>query len=390
MAKVMERLRVVDCDAHMTEMHDIWLNRAPKGYEERVPRVEEVDGRPMWLLDGKPFSFAGAGGTIDTEGNKHPFGESQLVWGIEQVHRAAYDPEARLEMMDALGIDAQVLYPNRIGIGGQGMVNAVADETLRRLCVEIYNDHMAEVQEQSNYRLVPMPILPAWSIEECAREAERCAKLGYRGVNMTSDPEDAGNVDLGNRKWDPLWEVCQEYDLPVHFHIGASQTAMNFYGKYFWESQHELVKPAIGGAMHFINQARLVINSVYVGLFDRHPKLKFVAVESGIGWIPFTLEAMDYELPENAPVQAKELARKPSEYFKDHWYSTFWFEEGRGDLQHLVDQVGEDNILFETDFPHPTCLYPDPLAQVEDKMMTLRPDSRRKIMSENADKLYRL
>ena len=113
-------------------------------------------------------------------------------------------------------------------------------------------------------------------------------------------------------------------------------------------------------------------------------------VESGIGWIPFILETMDYELSENAPAQSAELSRKPSEYFKDHWYATFWFEENQGDLQNLIDKVGEDNVLFETDFPHPTCLYPTPLETVEEKMGTLRPETRRKVLGENAAALYRL
>ena len=107
----------------------------------------------------------------------------------------------------------------------------------------------------------------------------------------------------------PLWEVCADLNLPVHFHIGASLTALNFYGKYFWASQHENVKPAVGGSMLFLNNARMVINSIYAGIFDRHPKLKMVSVESGMGWVPFILETMDYELLENAPEQAAELAQ---------------------------------------------------------------------------------
>jgi predicted TIM-barrel fold metal-dependent hydrolase len=125
-------------------------------------------------------------------------------------------------------------------------------------------------------------------------------------------------------------------------------------------------------------------------MLDRHPGLKLVSVESGIGWVPFILETMDYELIENAPEQAAELQRKPSEYFADHWYATFWFEQSAGHLQRLVDSVGEDNILFETDFPHPTCLYPKPLETVAPKMATLTPTARRKILGENAAKLYRL
>ena len=103
-------------------------------------------------------------------------------------------------------------------------------------------------------------------------------------------------------------------------------------------------------------------------MFDRHPKLKMVSVESGIGWVPFMLEAMDYELEENAPEQFHKLQKLPSQYFRDNWYATFWFEKGHGDLQHLIDTVGEDNIMFETDFPHPTCLHPSPLEIVHDKI----------------------
>jgi predicted TIM-barrel fold metal-dependent hydrolase len=99
---------------------------------------------------------------------------------------------------------------------------------------------------------------------------------------------------------------------------------------------------------------------------------------------------MDYEILENAPQQAAELSRKPSEYFKTNWYGTFWFEENGGDLQGLIDKLGEDNVMFETDFPHPTCMYPDPLSTVEARMSALRPETRRKVLGENAAKLYRL
>ena len=385
-----EDVRVIDADTHLTEAHDLWTKRAPAKYADRVPRVEQVDGEPTWVVDGQPLGFAGGGGVIDRDGEKFPFTDSMIVWGIERIHQAAYDPVARLAIMDECGIHAQVLYPNSIGLGGQGIAAAVDDLELRRLCVEIYNDAAAELQEASNTRFLPMPIMPAWSVEDCVREAERVAGLGLRGVNITSDPQDAGAPDLANRAWDPLWEVCADLGLPVHFHIGASLTAMNFYGNYFWESQDEYVKPAIGGSMLFLNNARVVINTIYAGIFERFPALKMVSVESGVGWIPFILETMDYELWENAPTQAAQLSRMPSEYFKDNWYATFWFEQNGGDLQSLLDRVGEDNILFETDFPHPTCLYPSPLATMEEKMLTLRPETRRKVMGENAAKLYRL
>lgn len=390
MHKLAEDVQVIDADTHLTEAHDLWTRRAPAAYRDRVPRVEDVDGQPTWVVDGSVLGFAGGGGVIDRDEQKFPFSESMVVWGIDRIHEAAYNPDVRLQVMDACGIHRQVLYPNSIGLGGQGLANAVPDPLLRRLCIEIYNDAAAELQERSDRRFLPMPVLPVWDIDECVREVNRIASLGLRGVNMTSDPQDLGSPDLANRAWDPVWEACAQNQLPVHFHIGASLTAMNFYGNYFWPSQHEYVKPAIGGSMLFIGNARVVINTIFAGIFDRFPTLKMVSVESGVGWVPFILETMDYELWENAPVQAAELSRMPSEYFKDHWYATYWFEKNRGDVQGLIDSVGEDNVLFETDFPHPTCLYPSPLEAVEEKMLTLRPETRRKVLGENAAKLYRL
>ncbi len=389
MTSLAEDVRVIDADTHLTEAPDLWTKRAPAEYKDRVLHVEEVEGQPTWVVEGVELGFALGGGVIDRQGEKFPFSESMVVWGLDRVHQAAYDPKTRLEIMDECGIHAQVLFPNTIGLGGQEL-SRVQDPVVRRLCVEIYNDAAAELQEESGSRFLPMPVLPAWDIDACVREAERVAALGLRGVNLTSDPQDLGSPDLAHPAWDPVWEVCSDLHLPVHFHIGASLTAMNFYGNYFWPSQHEYVKPAIGGSMLFIGNARVLINTVFAGIFDRYPGLKMVSVESGIGWIPFIQETMDYELWENAPEQAAQLSRMPSEYFKDNWYATFWFEKNRGDVQALVDSVGEDNILFETDFPHPTCLYPAPLETIREKMEALRPESRRKILGDNAASLYRL
>ncbi len=384
-----EDFRVIDADTHFVEAADLWTRRAPTAFKERVPRIQAVDGRDTWMLDGVPLGPVRGGGVIDREGNKSAFVDS-FEWGLDRIHKAAFDPATRLELMDECGVHAQVLFPSAVGIGGHRLANATAEPLLRRLVVELYNDAMAELMESSGRRFLPLAIMPAWSIDDCVREAERAAGMGFRGVNMTSDPDETGSPDLASRAWDPLWEVCADLHLPVHFHIASSLTQMDFYGKYFWASQHEYVKPAVGGSMLFLGSARVVINSIFAGIFDRHPKLKMVLVESGIGWIPFILETMDYELWENAPAQAAELSRMPSEYFKDHWYATFWFERARGNLQPVVDAVGEDNILFETDFPHPTCLYPDPLGTIEETMSTLRPGSRRKILGDNAVALYRL
>jgi predicted TIM-barrel fold metal-dependent hydrolase len=380
---------VVDADSHWCEPPDLFTKRAPAALRDRVPRVETVDGEPTWVFDGHALGRASAGGVIGRDGHKESSYKALFEWSHDQVHLGAHDPAVRLDVLDECGIDAQVIFPSTIGLGGQDL-GMVDDQELCRVAIEIYNDAMAEVQADSNNRLLPLPLMPAWSVDACVSEAKRVAALGARGVNMTSDPDDLGAPDLANQAWGPFWDTCSELELPVHFHIGASATAMSFFGKYPWASHPMNTQLAIGGTLLFIGNARVVTNLILSGIFDRHPGLKVVSVESGVGWVPFILEALDYEMTENAPAELAQLQKMPSEYFRTNLYATFWFENNRNKLPDLIDAVGADNILFETDFPHPTCLYPKPLDTVAAKMATLAPDVQRKIMGENARRLYRL
>jgi predicted TIM-barrel fold metal-dependent hydrolase len=380
--------KVIDADTHLTERHDLWTSRAPAGMKDRMPHVADVDGVATWVVEGAVLGRAGAGGVVGRDKEKGRSFEALYEWTIDKIHEAAYDPVARLEIMDETGIWAQIIFPNVVGLGGQALAQAVDDPALRELCVEIFNDARAELQAESNNRLLPMAIMPAWDIDACVREARRAKGLGLRGINITSDPQDQGAPDLANRAWDPFWEVCSDLALPVHFHIGASLTTMTFFGEYPWASHNDDVKLAIGGTLLFIGNARIVVNIICSGMLERFPELKIVSVESGAGWIPFILEALDYEMSENAPDDKAALSLLPSEYFKRQIYATTWFE--RTNLPQLVEAVGEDNIMFETDFPHPTCLYPDPLGVAAENMRDLSDIARSKILGGNAINLYRL
>ena len=101
---------------------------------------------------------------------------------------------------------------------------------------------------------------------------------------------------------------------------------MGFYGKYPWPSHPIDTQLAIGGTLLFVGNARVVVNVILSGVFDRHPDLQMVSVESGCGWIPFILEALDYEMSENAPDDLRKMKKLPSEYFRTNLYATLWFE----------------------------------------------------------------
>jgi uncharacterized protein len=377
-------IKVIDVDTHFTEPHDLWTSRAPAKWKERVPQVKIVDGKRQWIIDGdRPMSVANPSSVVKPDGAKAR-GIEFLKWEIEEVHPGSYDVKPRLKFMDGEGIWAQIIYPNLLGFGG--LRAATLDPELRLLCTHIFNDAMAEIQQESGNRMFPMALMPWWDMEATLKEAQRCHKMGLKGINTNSSPHDHKVPDLGEPHWDPLWELCSDLNLPINFHIGSSTEGIDWFGKAPWPSQSVDRRIALGSTMLFMHNAQVFANIIYSGLLERFPKLKFVSVESGVGWMPFLLETLDYELEEAAPRAKKILTMKPSEYFKRNIYSCFWFED-QG-LHNAIKAVGVDNIMFETDFPHPTCLYPNALERVAHTLEGLDFDTKRKLLSANASRVY--
>jgi predicted TIM-barrel fold metal-dependent hydrolase len=382
--------KVIDVDTHLTEPHDLWTRHAPARLKDRVPQVRVVEGVRSWVIDGDKVLLKGAipSSTVKKDGSKWP-GLEFINHQFEEVHPSSYDPKERVKMMDATGVSAQVLYPNILGFGGQHAVKV--DDELRLASVQIFNDAMAEYQSDSGQRIFPMALIPWWDVNLSVKEIERAKKMGLRGININSDPHNFKTAsgenlpDLGQSHWYPMWEACEALGMPVNFHIGASEQSMDWVGMQGWPGLHKDLRSALGGAMLFINNGRVMGNLILSGLLDRYTKVQFVSVESGIGWLPFLLEAIDYEYQEVGANQAK-LKRKPSEYFTSNFSACFWFE--RRDLTHQIKTVGIDNVLFETDFPHPVCLFP--IDDVDNAMKGLTEAEKVKVLSGNAAKLYNI
>ena len=377
---------VIDADTHLTEPHDLWTRNAPAAMRDRVPQVRDVDGTPTWTVDGIALGRAGAASVVHRDGTRSR-GTSFIGWNFDDAHPAAYDPAERLQVMDEIGVWAQIVYPNAAGFGGQKFTE-IADPVLKNLCATLYNDAMLELQEQGKGRLFPMALLPWWDVDAAVAEAERAAAMGLRGVNMTSDPQQGGAPDLASPAWDRLWEVCTSTGLPVNFHIGASETSLSWFGSSPWPSQGDDQKLAIGSAMMYLTNARVLANLIFSGLLERHPDIRFVSVESGIGWIPFILEALTHQQSELRPESIDYMTLSPLEYFRRNMYACYWFE--KRDIAHALELIGSDNILFETDFPHPTCLYPDSMVTAAPGLESLSQDVQRKVLQDNAAALYRI
>lgn len=380
--------RIIDSDTHLTEPHDLWVSRAPEKYRDRVPQVREVDGVPSWVFNGDTVIGRGANpaSAILADGGKARSFTQFTQLSPDEVHPGSSRMNERLAYMDENGIWAQIVYPNILGFGGTN--TARIDPELRLVTVQIFNDAMAELQHASGGRICPMALLPWWDPQDAAEEMRRIIDLGMKGININPTPylhkgKDGNQLPgLGHSFWDPLWDICEATKMPINFHIGSSETTMDWLGSHGWPELNLDSRWAIGGSLLFFENAQTLGNLIFSGLLDRYENLQFVSVESGIGWIPYVLEAFDYQYCETA--ESKGLKRLPSEYFTSNFHGCFWFEQ-----RHICESIralGVDNCMFQTDFPHPTCLYP--IDDIDARLSDFNEIERYKVMFGNCAQLY--
>jgi predicted TIM-barrel fold metal-dependent hydrolase len=379
-------LLIIDADTHRSEPWDLWTSQAPAKYKERVPQVQYFDGTPYWVFDGHKVSPAHASTAVDENMEKR-VGTYYLSRTVYEVAPAASEVAPRLELMNKQGVWAQLVYPNAIGFGGQQLGN-LGDPELRSLVAVMFNDVNAGLQDESRNRLFPMVVVPWWDVDFAVKEIHRGKELGFVGANMVADPQEFGLPDLSQSHWMPLFKALEETDMPLNFHVGASATQLNYHGTAPWPSLEGNVKTAVGSAMLFMGNGRILANFIFGGILERHPRLKLVSVESGIGWLPFFLQSLDYQLGELTPDMANKLSLKPSEYFRRQCAGCFWFEnEGLlSDIEYLGDQA----VLFESDFPHPTCFYPNPVERAMRVFEGQSDELKKKVFGGNAARIYNL
>lgn len=370
---------IIDIDTHYTEPRDLWTARAPQKLRDRVPRVtQDAAGNEQWVVGD--LVLGPPGFTVVRRDGSKVYGVISLP-RFEDMSEAATFPAARLRYMDEFGLHAQILYPNVLGFAGSQMMK-IEDRELRNFCISGYNDAMADLQRAGHGRLYPQALLPFWDIELAVKELRRCHdQLGLTGFTMTDAPETWGLPYLNDPHWDPLWTEAQERGLPVNFHIGSGTIPP------LWPGLDHNRGIAAISTMLFMNNMRCLTQLIFSGLLDRFPRLKFVSVESGIGWIPFMLEACEYQMDQNL-IDRGGLKLRPREYFRRQIYASFWFE--RENAARTIELLGADNVMFETDFPHPTCLYPNVREQVQAVLGGLERSVQRKVLYETAAQVYNL
>ncbi|MEQ8719111.1 MAG: amidohydrolase family protein [Acidimicrobiales bacterium] len=377
-------LYVIDTDSHWTEPFDLWTSRAPARYADDVPRTRiNAKGDPEFVFAGEP-TFGAAFSYVRKDGSKTRMADIGLAMPMDEMHPASFDPIARLALMDEMGIYAQLIYPNVLGFLAPVLCQRV-ERDLAYAVVAIYNDACAEMQEESRGRLFPQAVLPFWNITDAIKEAERVKGLGLRGVTMPGSPDMGGLPDLGTPHWDPLFAVLSDLGLPINIHVGSANHDATEEWTQAWPSLPRREADSVNTVAPELANSRFITNLIMSDIVQRWPDLKWVSVESGIGWIPYVLERVDYSYREELPGVEPPDRLPALDQFRRNVYATFWFENT---ARFAIDYLGTDNVMWETDFPHPTCLYPSPVERTLDALEGLSEEAIRKVMQDNAADLY--
>ncbi len=373
--------KLISCDDHLDLNQlpaDLWTARMPEPYKDRSPHVEDRDGRAVWVCDDQVWGgWSGKGGGF--KGPKPIFTALDRGGIVDQTERRPGVAELRLADMDRDGVWAHVIF---------GPVTSIKldDEEFRDECYRVYNDWLKDFCSVAPDRLIGVPMLPPFP-EAAVKELRRLAGQGWvKQANLqiaTAEPR------LSDPRWEPLFNALEETGIILSFHVTVFASA----GAAF-----DPLKGSPGAtflhAKSFVEQFLDPFVDLFAyGILERHPRLKIVIAESGVGWVPWVVEELDYRhwrLWESEAYWADKGGiphhkMKPSDLFKRQVYGTF---QQSPTAMRLLEFWGPDNLLWATDYPHPDSIWPNSRKIAQETMGHLPPDVIKKLTRDNAAKLY--
>ena len=378
------KYNVISSDGHIDLRWlppDFFTSAAPASWRDRVPQRIETEQGKRWYAQGRDLVEASQPGIFRTIANSQlpTRGASKR---FDRMHDAGfYDglphpitPELRLKDQDLDGVDAEVIY------GILGMGNLLGKGDLVRVVYQIYNTWVANFCKANPQRLVALACIPNDDPESAAAELRRTAKLGLGGADFNVS---TAVKPIWHRDWDPLWAAAEECNMPISFHATGvpvrmpsdEQMALDYAAPYrgTWLTMLQIA----GG--EFLSAI------VFSGALERFPGMKFVLGECGVSWVPYVLARMDEEYDDQ--FRHLNFSMMPSDYWRRQGYTTFQHETILADV---VPMVGQDNVMWGSDYPHADGVWPDSRQIIEADLGSMDPEARGKITCHNAGKLYGL
>jgi uncharacterized protein len=360
---------------------DTFTSRVPSRWRDRAPVIVSTGDGDRWVADDIALSgvaAVGSAGRPYTPGRwqrADRFAETGLF--SDGLRRPA-NPDERWRDQDRDGMHAEVLY------GLFGITSRISDTELAAVVDRAFNDWLVEFCAHCPDRYIGLAVLPVHDADAAAAELARTVPLGLRGGIL--DVKN-GFRPVWHRDWDPLWRVAQDLDVPISFHASkrVGPTPSDLGALMQAAAGDDLVVGATMMSLLQFEGSAEYLSIVFGGALDRFPDLKIVLGESGVGWIPSMLERMDFQYDNEFRALGLEL--KPSEYWHRQMYATFQWD---GVGMHLLDFLGEDHVMYASDYPHPDGTWPDSPRVIARHMAHLDASTRAKVVGGNAARLYKI
>jgi predicted TIM-barrel fold metal-dependent hydrolase len=289
-------------------------------------------------------------------------------------------PQQRREDQERDGVEAEIIY-GIIGIsrgllGGQG----ITDAALLADVYTAYNQYIADFNRTEAGRFFGLGCLPNHDGQAAAAEVRRCAALGLRGAVFVPW---GSAMPAWHEMWEPMWSAAEASDLVISFHVfegGGATVGYEVKG---------VRHPAVIGSWTVVaplQMDEICVSVILSGVCERHPRLRLVLGESGIGWIPYILERLD-DTYEERLADDLALPLPPSAYFKRQMYATFQ-KDFHG--VRAMAALAPDNVMWGSDYPHRDGTWPFSRKAIEEQFRDIPEAIARKMLWENVRRLYRL
>ena len=364
-------LRIMDSDMHVREPADLWEKYMEPEWRGRAPRILSAATRSsaMVMLDGKilkgyPPSYRG--GIFDA---------ARIDAEIAGARARGFDGVSQLEAMEREGLDLAVMYPS-IGLGV--LMRDDLDPALGAAVARAYNNWLHDFCRTDPKRMKGAAMISLHDVTEAAREARRAVEdLGF--VAVFARPEPLRSMPWHSRYYDTLWSTLEELGVPMGFHSAASAGEVRQVGDLFGD---DLLLRHI--CEHPLSNMMAMIDVIGGGVLERHPGLKVAFLECYCGWVSFLLHRMDGAVEKARHAKVSEL--KPSEFFRRQcWIST----ESEKELPMVAELIGDDNIVYSTDYPHGDSDFPHAVEEFLEVEGVSR-ETKKKILWDNCARLYDL
>jgi predicted TIM-barrel fold metal-dependent hydrolase len=374
---------LVSVDDHVLEPPNVWQDRIAAKDRDRAPRLVG----DAWIYEDRAVPTQGLSAVVGKR--KEEFSPEAITY--EEMAPGCYDSVARLEDMNRAGILASMCFPSFPRFCGQVFWEA-KDKELALRCVQAYNDWMIEEWcGSAPGRYIPLALIPLWDPTQAAREIERTAAMGARGIAFSENPEPLGlpTINDPGRYWEPMLTAAAANDIIVCMHVGSSSTMPHISSDSPFMANHSLGAVRTAGAM---------LQWLFSDWFAKLPNLKIALSEGNIGWIPYFLERAEQVYDKQRHWAARgikfdghaatevDLDINLRQRYKEHVFGCF-IDDIAG-LKNL-DTILEDNVMVETDYPHSDTTWPDSIQLMNKRMAHLSPETQYKILRGNAERLFR-